>query len=238
MFAPYFAGACLEALGRRPEAVDLYQQCIQLSPSFGWGWLGLGWVHLDLGNAAEAIWCLQKAADLERCGHSFTPGVEGHLAECLRRAGRPIEARQTAMAGLEATEKSDSWYRDTFRGVCLGALGRTALEQGDLQASRAAFTQAVLHHRGRPRALGCGHLLVQALAGLSRAGEGPAPFDEAISLFEARHTYSFHWVWCCSEDVSLIELARAARAIGRLDESRDLFRRARAAGSAEAAGGI
>ena len=125
-------------------------------------------------------------------------------------------------------------YRDTFRGVGLCALGRTALEQGDAEAAHAAFTQAAAHLRGRPRALGGGHLLVQAMAGLSRAGDGAAALDEAVALFASRRGYSFDMMWVCDEGVTLLELSRAAAAAGRAAQAAELRTRAVAAGSREA----
>ena len=41
-------------------------------------------------------------------------------------------------------------------------------------------------------------------------------------------------MWACSEDVTLLELARAAAALGRTGEAADLLERARAARSHEA----
>jgi len=143
-------------------------------------------------------------------------------------------ARARSLEGLEAVEKSDHMYRDSFRAICLCVLGRTALDEGDLPAAKAAFAQAVAHLRGRQRALGGGHLLVQALAGLARAGEGEVPYEQALLLFERRQGFSFSWLWCCSDDVALYELARAAAAVGRQEEARSLLARAVAAGSAEA----
>jgi hypothetical protein len=91
--------------------------------------------------------------------------------------------------------------------------------------------------RGRPRALGGGYLIVQALAGLSRAGEGPDAFDEARALFEKREGFDFSLFWCCTDDVTLLELARAARVAGRADEADALLEQARQAGSREAISG-
>jgi hypothetical protein len=164
----------------------------------------------------------------------LTSGVEGYLAECHRRSGDLNTARSLALAGLESADRSDSMYRDTFRGVCLCALGRTALEQNDRDAALVAFRQAVQHHRGRPRALGGGHLLVQSLAGLARAGEGDHAFEQAIELFERREGFSFHVLWCCTDDITLLELARAAAAVGRAQQAGDLLKRAQDDGSAEA----
>ena len=101
-------------------------------------------------------------------------------------------------------------------------------------AARAAFAQAIAHLRGRPRALGGGHLLAQALAGLARAGDGPGPFEEAASLFETRRGFDFSYLGCCSDDITLYELARAARAAGPAGKADELLEKAIAAGSSEA----
>ena len=42
-------------------------------------------------------------------------------------------------------------------------------------------------------------------------------------------------MWACSDDVTLLELSRAAAAVGRPSESAALLEKAVAAGSAEAA---
>src|SRR4030095_15671105 len=134
------------------------------------------------------------------------------LGDRVRRPGARERARAACLRGLLAVERSDNMYRDTFRGVSLCALGRTALEPADARAARAAFTQAVAHLRGRPHALGGGHLLVQALAGLFRAGDGSGTLDEALGLFERRQGYSFDVMWVCTEGVTLLELSRASAA--------------------------
>ena len=235
VFAPYFAAFCVVHIGRGEEGARLFQRTVELDPRHGFAWLGLGWTHLDLGRPAEARWCLERAVAIEgESGLGPTAGVAGYLGECLRRSGDLGGARAACLRGLDAVERSDNMYRDTFRGVSLCALGRTALEQRDAETAHAAFTQATAHLRGRPRALGGGHLLVQALSGLSRAGSGSAALDEALALFGNRHGYSFDVMWCCTEDLTLLELSRAAAAAGRSAEAADLRDRAIAAGSREA----
>ena len=234
VYAPYFAGFCAANLGRRAGPGPL--------PAGGRGrsaarlcLAGARTTHLDLGHAAEARWCLERAVALEgETAIGPTAGVAGYLGECLRRSGDLAGARAACLRGLEAVEKSDNMYRDTFRGVSLCALGRTALEQGDAGAAHAAFTQAAAHLRGRPRALGGGHLLVQAMAGLSRAGDGANALDEALGLFRSRQGYSFDMMWTCDEGVTLLELSRAAAAAGRPAEAAALREQAIAAGSREA----
>ncbi|MFY9552047.1 MAG: protein kinase [Thermoanaerobaculia bacterium] len=234
-YAPYFGGFCRFQAGRREDGLRLFQRAVELDPRHGFAWLALGWTHLELGHVAEARWCLEKCLALEgEAEMGPTAGVGGHLGECLRRSGDLTGARAACLQGLEAVERSDFMYRDTFRGVCLCALGRTALSQDDVAAAQAAFTQAVAHLRGRPRALGGGHLLVQALAGLARAAGGEAPLEEALDLFARRDGHDFSLIWCCSDDVTLLELSRAASATGRTAEAAELLRRAVVTGSTEA----
>ena len=108
-------------------------------------------------------------------------------------------------------------YRDSFRGICLCALGRTALDQGDAEGARASFTQALAHLHGRPRGLGGGQLIVQALAGLARATNQRGFFDEAQELFRSRSGYDFSALWTCTDALSRVELARTAAAFGQPD---------------------
>ena len=237
-FGPYFAGCCRLSCGRPEEATSLYQRALEIEPQHGWCWIGLGFSHLDSGRLAEARWSLEKTVALEKAApQSPTAGAAGYLAECLRRMGDLEGARAKCLEGLDTVERSDHMYRDSFRAVCLCVLGRVALEENDLEAARASYVQAIAHLKGRPRALGGGHLLVQALAGLSRAGEGEAAYEQAVALWGKREGFNFSWLWRCSEDVTLYELSLAARALGRAGEAETLLHRALAAGSSEAAAG-
>jgi len=219
--------------GRQAEAVVFFQRALEIEPRHGWGWLALGWMHLELGSGSEARWCLEKAVELERLqGPHRTAGVSGYLGECLRRLGQPEDARARCLEGLEAVERSDNMYRDTFRGVCLSGLGRAALDLADPTTANVAFHQAISHLRGRPRTLGGGHLLVQALSGLARGGEGEGPLDDALALWRSRDGHDFSLMWSCTPDVTLFELSRAAAALGR-SEASALLSDARAAGLRE-----
>lgn len=123
-------------------------------------------------------------------------------------------------------------YRDTFRAISLCSLARTALDQGDEDAAHAALTQVLAHIRGRERTLGGGFLVVQALAGLSRCGSGEASLDQAMRLLQDRDRFNFSLLWTCNEETTLVELARAAAAVGRPADA--MLARARDAGSYEA----
>ena len=139
---------------------------------------------------------------------------------------------------LEEVEKSDHMYRDTNRVICLVALGRTALQQGDSAAARAAFGQAIAHVQGRQRTLAGGTLMVQALAGLARADGDPGAYAEALRFDQHREKFDFGIYWLCEHYSSLIDLSRAASALGLVDESRTLRDQAAAAGSVEAQRGL
>jgi Tfp pilus assembly protein PilF len=233
-YGHYFAACTLLSQNRLAEALKRYQQAVDIDQSHGFAWLGLGWTHAELGHFAEAAWCLEKGiAHESSVGQRVTAGVDGYLGELLRRNGRLDEARLHCLKGVATAEASDHMYRDTFRAVGLCSLGRTALDQNDVEAARAAFTQVRLQIEGRPRALGGGHLLVQALAGLARCGDSRA-WEEAIVLLNDRKGFNFSWFWLCTEDVTLNELGRAALALGREDEGRALLKRAAAAAAPRA----
>jgi serine/threonine protein kinase/tetratricopeptide (TPR) repeat protein len=223
----------LHARGRA-RGRELAQRALRLNPMFAWGWLSLGWLHIEDANFTEARWCLEKAVEIEPRAVPPVSGTAGYVAECLRREGLLDDARRRFHEGLTATERKDHIYRDTFRGLFLCGLGKTALTQDDTEAARAAFTQCVLHIRGRAGTRCGGHALVQSLAGLTRAGEGDGPFEEAHELFDKRTGYDFTPIWGLFDDGDLLELARAAHVLGRHDQARTLLARSIDLGSTEA----
>ena len=233
-YPPYFAGCVQQFCGRATEALPFFQRAIKVEPLHGFTWVALAWTHLSLGSLNEARWCVERAIVLETLpGAIPTPGASGLLGDCLRLDGQLEEARAACLAGLEAAERSDHMYRDTFRAMSLCCLARTALDQEDTAAAHAALTQVLAHVRGRERTLGGGFLVVQALAGLARAGDGPDSLAEAHRLYRERDRFNFSiFSWICSEETTLVELAQAARACSL--PAVDLLTRARDAGSYEA----
>lgn len=219
LYPPYFAGATLIFAGRVEEAVPYLRRAAEIGSKAPITWLALGCGYLQLGELPEARSSLERAVAMERANsgeHSF-PGTAGFLAECLRRQGELPAARARALEGLEAVEKSDHMYRDTLRATCLCAIGRTALDQSDRDAATAAFRQALFQLRGRPQALASGHLAVQALAGLARAGGGAAALEEARRLFAGRAGFDFHGFYGCSDDFTGAQLRAAEQALGSPD---------------------
>jgi len=231
----YFAGTILCHMGRPGEALRHLQRSVECFPEWAWGLAVLGWCHLLAGRFSEARWSFEKAvAERHRPGALPYPGAPAAYAECLRIQHELPAARKWAMLGLEEIEQSDHPYRDMTWGGSLVVLGRVALDQGDMAAAKAAFGQAVAQCRGRSRGIGAGHVMVQALAGLTRAGAGAEPFEEGLQLFEEREAFDFSWVLVCSEEISLFQLARAAAKLDRTLQAAQLLQASRQAGLSEA----
>lgn len=233
--AHYFLGLASFLEGAKRDALPYLRRSLELEPANCMGWLALGSSHLSLLQLVEAKDALTVCIGLEgkKQGLFHTAGAAAYLAEALRIEGRLEEARARALEGIAAAEASDHPYRDTFRCHALCVLGRVALEQRDVEAARAAFGQVIAQLRARTRPRSCGHLMVQALAGLGRAGDAAA-FEQGVQLFETPHTWNFERFNGCLPEQGLIELARAAHALGREEEAQALLTRAREAGSLEA----
>lgn len=235
-FPPYFAGVCFSAMGKLEEALELFQLSVGNNPGYPFAWLMLGWTHLERGSSSEAKWCFERCVTLEtEINESATTGAATFLAECLRRMGQTDQARKVCMEALIAVEKMDHALRDMMRGLCLCVLGRTALEQDDRIGATAAFQQVLVQMEGRPNVISGGYLVVMAKAGLARSGGDGTAFEEALSLFESKNGYEFSFSPGTTDGVALLDLARAAADLGRLDDAHDLLERARGACSGEAA---
>jgi len=229
--APYFAAAVLTDMGRAAEGIPYAQSSVKLFSDWAWGYGLLAWCHLASGNRSEARWSAERCVEVQDApgAHPY-PLAHILLAECQRRLGDFDEARQSTFLGLERVERTDHAYRDSGRASGLSVLGRVALDQNDLAGALAALDQAVAQMRGRPTGIGVGHVMVQSLAGQTRAGAGPAPFEEALELFEKREGFNFSWALIGSNEISLNELALAATALGRDRLASELLERARQAG--------
>ena len=217
------------------KALTLLQRAIAVDEIRGIWWLALGTAHRCLDQSREAIYSFTRAQKLEATPARFgTAGAAAYVGETLRRSGRLDEAWDHALAGVEAAERSDHAYRDTFRAHGLTVLGRVAIDRGDTSAAEAAFNQVVAQARGRPRTRACGHFVVQALCGLARASRSMLVLDEARTLFERQETYHFGTFYGALNGDTLFELAVAAHSLGRADEAHALHARAREAGDRRA----
>ena len=230
--APYFAGCSLLFLGRRDEALPLLQRALDLDGRSGMAWLALGVTHLCLERLDEARYAFIRARETEAHPARYPcAGAAAYVGEVMRLEGQVTTARDHALAGIESAERSDHAYRDTFRAYALVVFGRSALDAGDRAAARAAFQQVLSQGHGRPRTRSCGHVVVEALAGLARTDLDPSQFAEACSLFEGRSTFNFEPFFGMLDDLTLFDLAGTAATLGFHDEAQTLLRRAREAGS-------
>jgi tetratricopeptide (TPR) repeat protein len=236
----YFAGGVGHFLRKEEEALGHLQRAVELEPTLSFPIWALACMHTAMGSYDEALWTFERTAIVDRAAGEAAhwPGHEGFHGECLRRVGRLDEARARCLAAVEDVEKSDHMFRDTNRMASLVALGRTALQQSDPAAARAAFGQAIAHVHGRHRTLAGGTLLVQALAGLARANGDREAYAEAARLDQRRDQFDFSGYWLCEHYMSLLDLSRAADALGLADESRALRQEAAEQGSVEAQRGL
>jgi serine/threonine protein kinase/cytochrome c-type biogenesis protein CcmH/NrfG len=214
------------------EVLTLLRRAVESDDERGMWWLALGSAHLCLDHPREALYSFSRARRLESAPSRFsTAGAAAYAGETLRRDGRLEEARAAAFAGLEAAERSDHAYRDTFRAHALTVIGRIALDQGDTAGAEAAFHQVLAQARGRPQPRACGHFVVQALSGLTRASRNPEFLHQATRLLESRETFNFAQFYGALDSDTLFELALGAHAVDQHDRATVLLAQARDAGS-------
>ena len=125
-------------------------------------------------------------------------------------------------------------YLDEVRDDIVENVKDFIAAQEDTEAARAAFNQAVLHLRGRSGARGGGHPFVQALCGLAQTDRDAGAFQEALDVFRRRGSFDFSPMFCCMDDVTLLELARGAKSLGETHLARQLLSEAIDVGSMEA----
>lgn len=219
-------------LWRRQQALELTRHALKINPRHGWSWLSLGNLLMELGQFREAESAFQRAIELEKTTkQNATSGAEGYLGECKRRSGDLERAKIHCMDGLRSLEQSDNVYRDTFRGVFLCSLGRVSNAQEDQAAARAAFNQAVQHLQGRSNARAAGHPMVQALAGQAHLERNSALLHEAIRLYRNQLRFDFSFMWCCTNDVTLLDLVHSASILGETQLADSLLTEAGDAGA-------
>ena len=208
----YFGACCHAALSRWKPALALYQASVRTDRTRCFSWIGAAWCHQRLGHFEEALFCIRTAERLEsEDGPLRTAGCGAFLGEMLRQRGELEIAWRETHSALQRVEHSDFFYRDSFRAFALLTLGRIALDRADELAAQTAFNQACAALEARPSMLGGGHLMVQALAGSSRAAHAPQNLERARVLYAERPApWSFEWTWGSSnaETENALALAR------------------------------
>ena len=143
--------------------------------------------------AAEARWCLERAVAIEGESRSARPPESPAISASVCAAPETSRTRGAPASAVSRRSRDPTTCTATrFEASACARSAGPRSSKGTRDAAHAAFTQAVPHLRGRPRALGGGHLLVQAIAGLSRAGDGTGALDEAARALReaARDTAS------------------------------------------------
>jgi tetratricopeptide (TPR) repeat protein len=234
-FAPYFRSCCLLAMGRAPEGLTWGQRAAQIAPGLPFVLIVVGMAHMDLSDLDSALWSFEEAERAElKIGNQGWAGAALGVAECLRRMGRLEEARQRCLVALDRLEQSNFMFRNSSRPGGMNQLGRILIDSGDLEGARVAFRQAEVSLRAMPEGVGKGHMLVQALAGRTRAGEGAEPFEDALRVYEDR-SMDFSWGSAnARHGETLFQLALAAEAVGQVERARELLEAARADSHPEA----
>jgi tetratricopeptide (TPR) repeat protein len=214
--ACYFAACCLAAEARYEDALRYYQTSLRINPSRSWSWFGAGNCHARLGRLENARWCLQRAIEAESSGSHFTTaGCGAFLAELLRGEGEYDKAWAIAKQAQQTVEASDFIYRDSFRALALISLGRIALDRHQTRTAETAFHQAELGIRGRPRALGAGHLLIQAMAGKAAARHDSDLLQQAAAILNDQGSLNFDWLWGCHKEDTQQALAQAGQLLAK-----------------------
>jgi serine/threonine-protein kinase len=217
-WAHYFAAAAAVESGRFDVAVTHARQAISADAPTSFQYTALGWSLQARGDLTEALWALEKAAEMEtQSGPHSAIGGRTNIADCLFAIGRPAEARRLAMEALEMIERSDNAFRDMHRTNTLCTLARIALATEDHEASKAAASQCIAHLRGRPRGFGLGFTLVTSLALLAQIDRDPEIYEEALGLYLGREKYDFHMAGLGAFQ-SRDALLSAARVLGRTDD--------------------
>ena len=230
----YFIGCCRNEQGDPEAVVAAQRQAMAREARSPYVICNIADGLANSGDLEAAIWTAAHAVEVEQDPEAVGwVGSGTYLAHLLRRAGRLDEAREAAMAALEHIESRDAFARRLVRPLAIIVLGQVLLEGGDVPAARVAFQQAADLVQGGAAGVGGGHALVQALAGLTRCGDGPAPYETARRLLESRTEYDFSWGGFNADRYSFLELARAADVLGRDEEAAELLRRARKAGATE-----
>jgi tetratricopeptide (TPR) repeat protein len=123
-------GNVYRTLGRHQEAIDAYQQAIDLDPDYASPWNGLGSVYHDMSRHEEALDAYQKAIDLDP---SFAASWN-NLGNVYRTLGRHQEAIDACQQAIDL----DPDYASPWHG-----LGNVYADLGRHQEALDAYQQAI-----------------------------------------------------------------------------------------------
>jgi len=180
--APVLHGATFEELAARasaaresdqvPQAIDLYQQALQLKPDWSEGWFYLGTLYYDSDRYPDAQQSFSHFVQLRDTpgGWAFLglcefetgayPAAQEHLRQAVER-GVPAEIDQVArlheallLTRMGLFEQARHWYERLVRGgshdpTLIAGLGLNALDRPQLPREIPADQRAMVNAAGQ-----------------------------------------------------------------------------------------
>lgn len=226
--------------GKYVEAAAEYQNLVDRSPDYDYGWFMLGHCLLGMNRPADAEAAFRRALGLRRDRAEYYYG----LALALRDGGRYGPAVEVLGLGLPLASEPRAKYAFYFmRGSLFAALERWSDAAVDLERARAVKTDpGVLDQLGRAYAAlgrwdraarafhdlleldsaydGARRQLVDALLRLSGAAEDPSA---KRAIYAEAYEQARRVVAAGDDEESQNLLGRAAMGAGRLDEAQAAF---------------
>jgi tetratricopeptide (TPR) repeat protein len=191
-------GSARRLLGDRKGARAEFEAAIALSSDAASAWNDLGSLLLAQGETAEAIRCLERAAQAQPEYALY----RANLADAYNAAGRRDEAR----AQFEAAFRIDPSAPEAIRGR-----GELLLERGDAAKAEEAFRAAAAGRPPSPRAANfLGYLLARRgdRAGAIEAYEKAVRLDP--SLWDAHRSLGLLYSGQAADRTRAIEHLRAS----------------------------
>jgi tetratricopeptide (TPR) repeat protein len=133
-------------LGRTEEAIQAYQNAINLAPEQIYPWNNLGHLHKKLGRHAEALEAFQKAIE-----HNATDAVSWNgLGDLYHETGRNDDAIYAYLKAIEfSPDFAPSW----------SGLGNSRLDEGQVDEALSAHLKAIeIDRRAVKSWLGVGNI--------------------------------------------------------------------------------
>ncbi len=166
-------GLALRALGRNDEALESYEEAIELEPANASALNDMGNLLADLGRAEDAVRSYLGAIEADP-----TSALAHHnLGVALKDLGRPREAARSHSKALDIQPR----YADALDG-----LGAALSDLGDLGGAKGAFEGAIEAEPGHTGAMAN---LASLLEETNRLGEASA-MAEACLAIDADHPFA------------------------------------------------
>lgn len=140
-------GQLMRLEGKIPVAKQHYQTAVKCDPHSVDCWIGLAAAHLDLGEAAESIECLEQARRLDPQREE----LDRLLGDALSRQGRQQDAA-TAYA-RHGQRHGESWWQSLRRELMCAIIPAS---ESAIDEERARILQVVERYQGESRSIPAG----------------------------------------------------------------------------------